>query len=63
MTFFVVRKEEKWRGMRCVNLKLNKCSKLIWGKSSNIVILRRLNYSTKACWHPSLKRKSYWWKT
>jgi hypothetical protein len=22
---------------------------------------KRLNYSTKACWYPSLKRKSYWW--
>jgi hypothetical protein len=36
------------------------CNKLIWGKSSDFVKKKRLNYSTKACWYPSLKRKSYW---
>jgi len=37
MILSVVGKEEEWKGMRCVNLTLNKCSKLIWGKSSNFV--------------------------
>jgi hypothetical protein len=63
MTFFIIRKEEEWRGMRCVNLTLDNCSKLIWGKSSNFVIKKRLNYNNKACWYPSLKRKNYWCRT
>ncbi len=44
MTFSAVGKEEEWRGMRCVNLTLNKCSKLIWGKSSDFVIKKKLNW-------------------
>jgi hypothetical protein len=40
MTLSLVGKEEEWRGMSCVNLTLNKCSKLIWGKSSDFVIKR-----------------------
>jgi hypothetical protein len=63
MTLFAVGKEKEWRGMRCVNLTLNKCSKLTWRKSSNFVINKRLNHNTKACWYPSLKIKSYWWIT
>jgi hypothetical protein len=57
MTLSTVGKEEEWRGMRCVNLTLDKCSKLIWGKSLDFVIKKRLNYSIKACWYPSLKKK------
>jgi len=60
MILSAIVKEEEWKGMKCVNLTLNKCSKLIWGKSSDFVIKKRLNYSTKACWYPSLKREIYW---
>jgi hypothetical protein len=60
MILSMVGKEKEWRGVKSVNLTLNKSNKLIWGKSSDFVIKNRLNYSTKACWYPSLKRENYW---